>query len=161
MFAKRLVRVTIATIALSLAATAQVKAQPLQGEKISIGAAGSAQHVDVRGYTKGSVAFFKTLGDRDRAQNRCMGYGSLVPDHTLEIQKRTAEVTLQVKTQGQDTTLVVAGPDNRLYCADDSLTGGKDAGLVLKNLGTGTYKIWVGTFDPGEGTRYQLSIQSQ
>jgi hypothetical protein len=120
-----------------------------------------AQNMDVRGYVKGAVALFKTVGDRDVNQKRCMGYGSLTPDHTLQMQQRASQVTLQLKTNQQDTTLVVEGPDNRLYCADDSPQGGKDAGLVLTDVKAGDYKVWIGAFDPGAGFRYTLNVQSQ
>jgi hypothetical protein len=120
-----------------------------------------SQNTDVRGYVKGAVALFKTVGDRDANQKRCMGYGSLTPDHTLQVQQSASQVTLQLKTNQQDTTLVVEGPDNRLYCADDSPQGGKDAGLVLTNVKAGDYKVWVGAFEPGAGFRYTLNVQSR
>jgi hypothetical protein len=134
------------------------RAQVAPGNRISLGAPGTA-HVDVQGYTKGTVAFFKTISDRDSTNQRCMGYGSLEPDYILDVQQQTAAVTLQIKTRGQDTTLVIEGPNNRLFCADDSPTGGKDAGTTLRDVAPGSYKIWVGIFDPGADTRYQLSIQ--
>jgi hypothetical protein len=123
--------------------------------------AAPAQTVDARGYVKGTVALFKTVGDRDSSQKRCMGYGSLTPDHTLQVQQGASRVALQVKTKQQDTTLVVEGPDNRIYCSDDSAGGGKDAGLVLTNVKAGNYKVWVGAFEPGAGFRYSLNVQSQ
>jgi hypothetical protein len=66
---------------------------------------------------------------------------------------------LQLKTRSQDTTLIVEGPNQQLYCADDSPTGHKDAGLVLTNVKAGHYKVWVGTFKPGAGFRYTLSLE--
>jgi hypothetical protein len=137
-----------------------VKAELEQGSTLVLGAS-PAQNVDVRGYVKGAVALFKTVGDRDSSQKRCMGYGSLTPDHTLQVQPNTSQITLQVRTKQQDTTLVVEGPDNRLYCSDDAAGGGKDAGLVLSNLKAGNYKVWIGAFEPGAGFRYTLNIQSQ
>ena len=144
-----------------LLAVLPVQAQSFQGDKILLGSANGAQNVNIRGYAKGSVALFQAVGDRDSSNRRCMGYGSLAPDHVIELGKGTSQITLQVKSQNQDTTLVVVGPDNRLYCADDSPTGEKDAGLVLSGLKAGTYKIWVGTLDAGLNIRYQLSLQSK
>lgn len=158
MFTKRL-GVTIAAI-IGLMAVMPAKAQQLQGEKVTVGPQ-ATQQTNVRGYAKGTVAFFKAIADRDSAQNRCMGYGDLMPDHIVEIQKGTEAVTLQVKSQGIDTTMAVVGPNDRVFCADDSPSGGKDAGLVLKNPSPGTYKVWVGTFDSGIEARYQLSIQAK
>jgi hypothetical protein len=138
---------------------APAKAELEQGTSLVLAA--PAQNVDVRGYVKGAVALFKTVGDRDSSQKRCMGYGSLTPDHILEIQQKTSQVTLQLRTKQQDTTLVVEGPDNRLYCSDDSAQGVKDAGLVLSNLNPGSYKVWIGAFEPGAGFRYTLNVQTQ
>jgi hypothetical protein len=161
MFIPRLRGLMVAMIASSLATATPTMAELIPGEKILLGATGTAQSIDVRGYAKGTVALFKTLGDRDSGQQRCMGYGSLEPDHIMEIQPKASEVILQVKTRSQDTTLVVEGPNNKLYCADDSSKGGKDAGLTLKAPKAGTYRVWVGTFEPGAGVRYLLSVQSK
>jgi hypothetical protein len=135
------------------------KAELEQGTTLVMAA--PAQNVDMRGYVKGTVALFKTVGDRDMNQKRCMGYGSLTPDHTLQFQQNASQVTLQVRTKQQDTTLVVEGPDNRIYCSDDSAQGTKDAGLVLTNVKAGNYKVWIGAFEPGAGFRYTLNVQSQ
>jgi hypothetical protein len=153
-----------ATVGLLVSVTAAglvtpAKAELEQGTPLVLAA--PAQNVDVRGYVKGAVALFKTVGDRDSNQKRCMGYGSLTPDHTLDIQQKTSQVTLQIRTKEQDTTLVVEGPDNRIYCSDDSPQGGKDAGLVLSNLNPGNYRVWVGAFEPGAGFRYTLNVQTQ
>ncbi|WP_404786963.1 hypothetical protein [Altericista sp. CCNU0014] len=135
------------------------KAELEQGTTLVLAA--PAQNVDLRGYVKGAVALFKTVGDRDSNQKRCMGYGSLTPDHTIEIQQKTSQMTLQLRTKQQDTTLVVEGPNNRLYCSDDSAGGGKDAELVLSDLSSGSYKVWIGAFEPGAGFRYTLNVRSQ
>ena len=160
MFTPRLKGFTVAAISVLLAVS-PVRAQTFQGDKILLGPAAGAQNVNIRGYAKGTVALFQSVGDRDSANRRCMGYGSLAPDHMIELGKGTSQITLQLKSQNQDTTLVVVGPDNRLYCADDSPNGGRDAGLVLSGLKPGSYKIWVGTLDAGLNVRYQLSLQSK
>jgi hypothetical protein len=158
MFTPRLSWLVTAAIATGLLTPTAI-AESVQGEKIII--AGAGQSLDVRGYAKGTVSLYKTIADRDSRQNRCMGYGSLQPDHLMEIQKQTSEVTLQIRTRSQDTTLLVEGPDNRFYCVDDSPEGGKDAGLSLKNVKAGSYKVWIGTFDAGVGARYVLNVQSK
>jgi hypothetical protein len=161
MFIPRLRWLMVAVIAAGLTTAMPTRAELVQGDTILLGAAGTSQSVDVRGYAKGSVALFKTLGDRDSAQQRCMGYGSLTPDHTVNIEQKASALTFQVKTRSQDTTLVVQGPNNQLYCADDSSKGAKDADLTISDPKVGTYKVWVGTFEPGAGVRYLLSVQSK
>jgi hypothetical protein len=160
-FSKYMVMFTMAYTMTATLFTSPTLAELNPGEAISLGGADASQNLDVRGYAKGSVALFKTLAERDSAQNRCMGYGSLTPDHTIDISAALPKLTLQLKTRSQDTTLIVEGPNNRLYCVDDSSEGGKDAGLTLTDLKAGTYKVWVGAFEPGAGFRYTLSIQAQ
>ncbi|MGB8700469.1 MAG: hypothetical protein WCD18_13725 [Thermosynechococcaceae cyanobacterium] len=130
-----------------------------QGSVIRVDALEASKSVDVRGYARGTVPLFKTVGDRDSDQKRCMGYGSLAPDHVIEVPKNVSRLMLQLKTRSQDTTLVVAGPNNQLYCADDSLKGDKDAGIVLTNVRAGRYNVWVGAFESGTGFRYTLNIE--
>lgn len=130
-------------------------------DPIPLGGAAALPNLDVRGHAKGSVALFKTVGDRDINQTRCMGYGSLAPDHVIDIQKKLSSATFQIKSQGEDTTLVIVGPNNRIYCADDSPKGGKEAGLTLTDVKSGLYRVWVGTFEPGSKVRYTLNIQTQ
>jgi hypothetical protein len=108
------------------------------------------------GYAKGVVALHKVVGDRDRNNNRCMGYGSPEPDHILMLNGDFARLKLQVNS-GKDTTLLIKGPGNQLYCADDT-SQGPDAGLVAQQLKAGAYKVWVGTSEPGQNYRYTLSV---
>src|SRR5690606_4508404 len=47
-----------------------------------------------------------------------------------------------------DTTLVVNGPDGLWYCDDDS-NGGLNPQVTFSSPRSGTYHIWVGTFNGG------------
>lgn len=161
MFSRLSQWVTVGLLVSGAAAGFSAPAQAELEQGTTLVLAAPAQNVDMRGYVRGTVALFKTVGDRDASQKRCMGYGALTPDHTIQVQQSGAQVKLQIKTNQQDTTLVVEGPDNRLYCADDSPQGGKDAGLVLANAKAGNYKVWIGAFEPGTGFRYTLNVQSQ
>jgi hypothetical protein len=94
--------------------------------------------------------------------NRCMGYGNLEPDHVVEIQGKMSTVTFQVKTQQpQDTTLVIQGPNNVVYCSADAADGSKNTALTIDNFKEGTYKVWVGALDSGTTFRYNLSVHGQ
>ncbi|MGB7413684.1 MAG: hypothetical protein WA902_05705 [Thermosynechococcaceae cyanobacterium] len=119
-------------------------------------APGTKAGLTTKGYAKGVVALHKVVGNRDRNNNLCMGYGSPEPDHILVLNGNAAQLKLQVNS-GKDTTLLMKGPDNKLYCADDTARG-KDANLVTQALKSGSYKIWVGTGEAGQSYRYTLSI---
>ncbi|HEY9825761.1 MAG TPA: hypothetical protein V6D19_09960 [Stenomitos sp.] len=141
--------------------TALLQAEPLSGETLVLGASNSRGNIEVKGYARGTVALFKTLGERDVARKRCMGYGSLTPDHVVEVQQTISRLTLRARVRSQDSTLIVEGPNNRLYCADDAPDGTKDPVLTLNNVKPGTYKVWIGAFEPGAGFRYSLTVQAE
>jgi hypothetical protein len=60
---------------------------------------------------------------------------------------------------GQDTTLVIRGPnDQTIRCGDD--TGSKkDASVKDSNWAAGTYRIWVGSIESGQRVDYSLSVR--
>lgn len=112
----------------------------------------------LRGYTRGTVGLHNIVGERDQRRNRCMGYGSASPDHQLDLRRGLTDVSLQVRSKFKDSTLVLKGPGNALFCADDSSLG-KDAGMKLNKLPPGLYDVWVGAFDAGDNFAYTLSIR--
>jgi hypothetical protein len=127
-------------------------------EMISFAGGGTQQ---VRGFASATVPLFEAIAERDSNQQRCMGYGSLAPDHVLNIQGDMSQLKLRLSSRGQDTTMVVQGPNNQVICADDAPEGGKDAGLDWNNAKAGTYKVWVGAFDPGNRFRYTLDVETK
>jgi hypothetical protein len=131
-------------------------AKPSNFGSVSFAPGASAAQA-MKGYARGAVALHKVVGARDRSNNRCMGYGSPEPDHILVLSGNVAQLKLQVNSGNQDTTLLIKGPDNQLYCADD-IGQRKDAGLVAQQLKSGPYKIWVGTSEPGQTYRYTLTV---
>lgn len=111
----------------------------------------------LKGYIRGQFGLHHIVGSRDSKNNLCFGYGSYDPDHLITLKQRFPSLVLHVKSKYPDTTIVVRGPDQKLYCADDSLNG-KAAQLELKNLKLGTYQVWVGAFDQGDSFRYMLKV---
>jgi hypothetical protein len=111
----------------------------------------------VRGYTSGSFALsLRAKSDRDG--NPCLGLGTAAPDHFLRLQQGFPRLSLQVKSPGNDTTLMVEGPGNFRLCGDD--TGrSKNASVSAADWPAGTYRIWVGTLEPGQKRTYTLTVQ--
>jgi hypothetical protein len=115
------------------------------------------KHHILKGYTRGTIDLHDVVGSRDINNNRCFGYGSIDPDHVITLKQRLPKLTLQVKSKYPDTTLIVKGPGQALYCADDSPSG-PAAQLELTHPKSGTYKVWVGSFDQGARVRYNLEV---
>lgn len=147
-----------AVIALSGAVLSPLVLAQSSPEMISL-VGGSTQQV--RGFASATVPLFESIAERDSNQQRCMGYGSLAPDHMLDIKGDVSQLKLRIASRGQDTTMIVQGPDNRILCVDDAPEGGKDAGLDWNNPKAGTYKVWIGAFDSGNRFRYTLNVETK
>jgi hypothetical protein len=90
----------------------------------------------------------------------CSGYtqDATTPDHILELQDQFERLTLRVDSRGHDTTLVIQGPNQTIYCGDDKSDFDQDAQVSAINLPKGTYEVWVGTAVPGQKQRYRLQV---
>ncbi|KYC39713.1 hypothetical protein WA1_30760 [Scytonema hofmannii PCC 7110] len=114
----------------------------------------------IAGYTGGSYSL-SAISNRDRNRNVCIGYADPKPDHILILEKDFSRLKIQVDTGGADTTLVIQGPDNSIVRCGDDTGRNKDASITDTTWKAGTYRIWVGTFKPGERRNYRLKIQEQ
>ena len=114
----------------------------------------------VQGFTGGSYSLSAT-SNRDRDQKACIGFADPNPDHIMVLEKDFPQMTIQVNSNGNDTTLLIQGPDQTtIRCGDD--TGkSKDASVSDRNWKSGTYRIWVGTFNPGVKGDYTLKVEQQ
>ncbi len=77
----------------------------------------------------------------------CVGDISNAPDY--EVTYSAGSLPLVFRTRSStDTTLIINGPDGRWYCDDDSWGDG-DAEVRFNKPSSGTYDIWIGTFNGG------------
>ena len=77
----------------------------------------------------------------------CVGDISDAPDY--EVTYSAGSLPLVFRTRSStDTTLIINGPDGRWYCDDDSWGDG-DAEVRFNKPASGTYDIWIGTFNGG------------
>ncbi len=112
----------------------------------------------VTGHTGGSYSLSE-ISRRDRYRNPCVGFADPQPDHILKLEKDFDRLNIQVNSGGYDTTILIQGPDDKtIRCGDDTGTN-KDASFEDQDFKSGTYKIWVGTFNPGMRRNYTLKIQ--
>jgi hypothetical protein len=98
------------------------------------------------------------IANADRHKNKCLGFATPTPDHIIVLQQKFSFLTLQVNSGGKDTTLLVQGPGNAVRCGDDAGQN-KDAGIVDSDWQAGSYRIWVGTLEPGVKSDYTISVQ--
>lgn len=107
------------------------------------------------GSTGGTTSLPAIVGNRDRNNQKCLGFGDPSPDHTLVLQKPVSALTLRVDSGGNDTTLLISGPGG-VRCAAAS---GRDVRLQDADWQPGTYQIWVGTVEPGTNRDYRLTVR--
>jgi hypothetical protein len=114
----------------------------------------------VQGFTGGSYSL-SAISNRDREQKACIGFADPNPDHIMVLEKDFSQLTIQVDSNNNDTTLLIQGPDQKtIRCGDD--TGKiKDASVSDRNWKSGTYRIWVGTFNSGVKRDYTLKVEQE
>lgn len=85
-------------------------------------------------------------GDISVNQGSCT-YGQVAdaPDFDLYFTATEANTLYISVISGDDTTLLVNGPDGRWYCDDDSY-GDLDPVIAIPKAQSGLYDIWVGTY---------------
>ena len=110
----------------------------------------------LRGSTGGSYSL-SAIANADRHKNKCLGFATPTPDHIIVLQQNFSKLTIQVNSGGKDTTLLVQG-GNTVRCGDDAGQN-KDAAIVDSDWQAGSYRIWVGTVEPGVKSNYTISLQ--
>ena len=88
----------------------------------------------------------------------CVGDISNAPDY--EVTYSAGSLPLVFRTRSStDTTLIINGPDGRWYCDDDSWGDG-DAEDRFNKPSSGTYDIWIGTFNGGTASAALLITET-
>jgi hypothetical protein len=112
----------------------------------------------VEGSTNGIFALSSIAG-RDRRGNICVGFADSNPNHIMELQQGFDSLTLQINSGGNDTTLLVQGPDDStIRCGEDTDRRNPDAQIQDQDWAAGTYRIWVGSHNQGQRYSYSLSV---
>ncbi|MEH2141748.1 hypothetical protein [Nostoc sp.] len=148
-----------------LAILTAITATPVIAETANFGTFNLSTNFDpaqgkVEGFTGGSYSL-SAISNRDRDQKACIGFADPTPDHIMVLEKDFSQLTIEVDSNNNDTTLLIQGPDQTtIRCGDD--TGkSKDASVSDRNWKSGTYRIWVGTFNPGVKRDYTLTVEQQ
>lgn len=118
---------------------------------------GSGESATLTGNTGGGSSLPQTIAERDRDGNICIGYGTSMPDHILELQDNMPSLTLRLDTGGNDTTLIVRGPGG-IRCGDDIARNNRDDEISGRDWSAGRYEIWVGTSAPRTRLNYSIRV---
>ncbi|MBD2426196.1 hypothetical protein [Phormidium sp. FACHB-1136] len=112
----------------------------------------------VNGTTAGIFAL-SNIAMRDHQGLICTGFADTAPDHILTLQDPMAQLTLQVNSGGDDTTLLMQGPnDSLVHCGEDISRRNPDAQIQAQDLPAGTYRLWVGSHNQGQRINYSLTV---
>lgn len=118
-----------------------------------------------RARAEGFTAGFFPLSNvsmRDSQGRVCAGFADANPDHILVLEQDFANLTLQVNSGGNDTTLLVKGPnDSTIRCGEDTSRRNPDARIQGRNWPAGTYQVWVGAHNQGQRHNYTLMVGQQ
>ena len=110
--------------------------------------------VAVNGYTSGSYSL-SSIANSDKDNNPCFGYGDPTPDHIMTLEQDFPNLKLRVNSRGNQTTLVVIGPDkNTVRCSSGNVASIEDINWV-----SGKYKVWIGSVEPNQSLNYRLSAK--
>ena len=144
-----------------LAAIAAIATLPVLAETANFGTLTlsrgfGAPTAVLRGSTGGSYSL-SAIANADRHKNKCLGFATPTPDHIIVLQQNFSKLTIKVNSGGSDTTILVQG-GSAVRCGDDAGQN-KDAGIVDSDWQAGSYRIWVGTVEPGVKSNYTISVQ--
>ncbi|MEH2285180.1 MAG: hypothetical protein V7K90_28345 [Nostoc sp.] len=148
-----------------LAVLTAITATPAIAETANFGTFNLSTNFDpaqgtVQGFTGGSYSL-SAISNRDRDQKACVGFADPNPDHIMVLEKDFSQLTIQVDSNNNDTTLLIQGPDSTMIRCGDDTGKSKDASVSDRNWKRGTYRIWVGTFNPGVKRDYTLKVEQE
>jgi len=98
------------------------------------------------------------LAARDHRGLICTGFADTNPDYVLTLQDSFEQLTIRVDSGGNDTTLLVKGPNDVVRCGEDVDRRNLDAQIQDGGWGPGTYSIWVGAHNQGQRYTYSLIV---
>jgi hypothetical protein len=117
-----------------------------------------AANATANGYTAGSAAL-SDIAARDRYGKICVGFANTNPDHIMRLEQDFSHLTVQINSSGNDTTLLIQGPDNgTIRCGGDIDRRNLDAQIQDESWTAGTYRIWVGSHNQGQRYDYLLRV---
>lgn len=112
----------------------------------------------VMGYTGGSYSL-SSIANNDVNGNVCIGFGDPEPDHILILENDIPNLSLKLKSYGNDSTIVIRGPDKQTIRCSFGQNDDRDVSIQAKNWRAGRYEIWIGSMASDRRVDYVLSAQ--
>ncbi|MEL6222797.1 MAG: hypothetical protein AAFQ57_06260 [Cyanobacteria bacterium J06626_14] len=107
----------------------------------------------VRGISGGPLAASQIAGREETVTGGCLGFVDTEPDHRITLTDFFDYLELEIQSP-EDTTLVVRGPGGS-WCSDD-VYGFNPA--IAGQWFSGTYDIWIGSYNSGTYHPYVIRI---
>jgi hypothetical protein len=143
-------------LVMGVAAVGPALAQPANFESFTLSEDSSSARVG--GITTGTFALSSIVG-RDRNGAICTGFADASPDHIMVLQQDFTSLAFQVDSGGNDTSLLIQGPNNStVRCGEDTNRRNPDARVQDQDWPAGTYLIWVGSHHRGQRYSYSLIV---
>lgn len=150
-------QITLWGIGLSMAIASSAIAQPSNFKSLTLDDQTTSGMM--MGSTGGTTSLPAIVGDSDRQNQKCLGFGDPSPDHTLVLKRPFSSLSIRVDSGGADTTLLISGPGG-VRCADSGDADG-DVRLQQDSWEAGTYQVWVGTVTPNTNRDYRLIVRGK
>lgn len=88
----------------------------------------------------------------------CAGYYAGTPEHVVRIRRDVDYLRLETDAEG-DPTLMLVADDGAVYCDDD---GGEGYNARIEgSFPPGTYRVYVGSYEPGRSAAYRLLLSAE
>jgi hypothetical protein len=95
--------------------------------------------------------------DASKLGNGCTGFIASAPDVRLNYEPGSLPLIISVSSSA-DTSLAINLPDGSWLCDDDGGNQGMNPSITLRNVQSGQYDIWVGTYGETDAKRATLSF---
>lgn len=95
--------------------------------------------------------------DASKLGNGCTGFIASAPDVRLNYEPGSLPLIISVSSNA-DTSLVINLPNGEWLCDDDSGNGALNPSITLRNVQSGQYDVWVGTYGETDAKAAQLSL---
>lgn len=95
--------------------------------------------------------------DASKLGNGCTGFVASAPDVRVNYEPGSLPLIISVSSSA-DTSLVINLPNGEWLCDDDSGNGALNPSITLRDVQSGQYDIWVGTYGTTDAKSAQLSL---
>jgi hypothetical protein len=95
--------------------------------------------------------------DASKLGNGCTGFIASAPDVRVNYEPGALPLIISVNSSA-DTSLAINLPNGEWLCDDDSGNGALNPSITLRNVQSGQYDIWVGTYGTTDAKSAQLSL---